>query len=300
MAARRLRLLFAFELVIYAALIAALHARAGLSLAVLLICLPIAMLTIRGLLVLGTFGITAVVGPSPALSPRQWIEMIARELAAFIRFQWLIATHAKNDVPRAASNGPLVVLLHGILCNGAIWRPVVTTLGARSGCSIHTPDIEPDAVTLGEQARTFSAWLKQLVAAHPHKSILIVAHSLGGLIARLSLQADEHPNIRLICVGTPHEGSVCVRVLRSQIGRDLRIGSAALAALRLDAAKIVNIHSPHDNLVIPARGSVLPGADNRAIPGCGHISLVYSKTVADIVCDELARMQSPGAGSGFT
>lgn len=302
MAARRLRLWFAIEFALYCVLIAAIHLRSGASLAVLFLLLPIVMLAARASLVLASFAIASIVTRTPALGAKRRLRMLMREFSAFLQFQWLIATRPRNDWPIAATDpqAPIVVLLHGILCNGAIWRPLVTTLRQRTGCGIRTPDLEPGDATLDEQARVFAAWLKMLATEHRGRDIVIVAHSLGGLVARCALRQEFGARIRLICIGTPHRGSRIARYWRSPIGRDLCVGSTALASLENVPEELLNIHSPHDNLVVPAQGCEVEGARNRTVIGCGHMSLIYSRAVIDMLCAEIGSVQAATHASAFT
>jgi pimeloyl-ACP methyl ester carboxylesterase len=52
------------------------------------------------------------------------------------------------------------------------------------------------------------ALLAQRLAAEPAREINVIAHSMGGLVARIALRSTSGPRIqRLITLGTPHGGS---------------------------------------------------------------------------------------------
>ncbi len=304
MAARRLWLIFAGELSTYALVIALLNAKLGIQIVVLVAAVPVAMLGVRIALVLGSFLFAALVERGPPIGFVAWLKMIALEFLAFLRFQVLIATHPHNDRPASEqeANLPLLVLLHGVYCNGAIWRPIVHDLQRRTGCAIRTPDLEPPLAALEVQARSLAKWLQTAAAVHPARPIIVVAHSLGGLMVRQILL--EHPSVplRAIYVGTPHRGTLIARALRALIGRDLRQKSAALAVLERGALPhdAMNIYTLHDNLVVPASTSELAGVRNRTVIGCGHMALIYSREVRDLLCDEIGRVLSTYRGATAT
>ena len=60
------------------------------------------------------------------------------------------------------------------------------------------------------------------------------------------------------------------QILEDDIGRSVRVG-----------------HSPHDNLVAPQETSVLPWAKNIAIPGRGHVDILGSALLVEILVAEL-------------
>jgi hypothetical protein len=108
--------------------------------------------------------------------------------------------------------------------------------------------------------------------------------------------------LRLVCIATPHRGTLVAQVLPSPIGRDLRRGSFALARLQSAALPhdVVNIYTPHDNLVVPAASSELAGVHNHRLIGCGHMAMIYSPQVRDLLCAEIDRTRSAEPASSAT
>ena len=80
-----------------------------------------------------------------------------------------------------------------------------------SGFTVHMHDYDW-RLNLADLSATFLARLR----ADPADSLLIVAHSMGGLIARSALGAADQARVRrLITLGTPHRGSYgAVQALR--------------------------------------------------------------------------------------
>jgi pimeloyl-ACP methyl ester carboxylesterase len=266
-----------------------------------LLALPVVMLAVRIALVLASFALSEPVADAPRLGARETIRMWRDECVAFFRFQWLImvagdregGTLRKTD---RDSTTPLVVLLHGIFCSGAIWKPVAARLADRIGTDVLTPTLPRVIASIDAQTADFSAWLGQIAASHPRRPIVVIAHSLGGLIARrYALQcANRSPLAALICIGTPHAGSKLAALSRTRIAQDIRPASPSLAMTSGPSAmpSLLNIHATHDNLVIPAASSRLAHARNVAIAGCGHMALVYSPRVFDVIVGAIESVAS--------
>ena len=56
---------------------------------------------------------------------------------------------------------------------------------------------------------------------------------------------------------------------------------------------VTSIYSPHDNLVVPQATSRLSGARNIALPGHGHVGILLSRRLAEILLEELDEARSP-------
>ena len=303
MAAIPLRIALCVELSVYLVLFGTLAWSRSLPLWAVLLLVFLAPLALRVVVVLGTFAFAALAQPSGAsLGIAGWIGMIAREVGGLLRFEHLIRWHPKASAPHATrADAPLVVLLHGIYCSGAVWRPIVAELEARTGCTVWSPDIVPSRADLATQSECFADRLAQAAALHGSQDIIVIAHSLGGLIARLYLTRTlgAVPIRKLICLATPHQGSLMARMLFSPIGRDLRPGSTVLTELAsapsAGTTEIVSYQLERDNLVVPASSACLPGARNIALTGIGHISMIYSRAVVELLVREVLANRSTDA-----
>ncbi len=291
MAAYRLWVELAIEVLVYVVLIIALVAPEDHATALLLI--PVWMLAVRIALVLASFWLSEPLSTAAHLSPSARWRMWICESVALYRFQSLIMSGAGPDrfVPQAANEKPVIVLLHGIFCNGAIWRPLAAALADRTGCEVHTPSMPRVTASLATQVDDFAALLEAQSSSGARREVIVVGHSLGGLIAHRAAMrhGDRLGIVRLICIGTPHGGSEVARLSRTRIARDLRPNSPALARARSNSIEVVNIFAEHDNLVVPAQSSRLCCARNIPIAGCGHMALIYSRKVFEILVQEVAR-----------
>lgn len=206
---------------------------------------------------------------------------------------WLSMTHSAG--PRG--NLRPVLLLHGVLCNRAVWWLLRRRLVAAGFGPVRAVNLEPAHASidlLAIQARQAIVALSAEVSAVP---VVVVAHSMGGLVARAALSAmdqeiDTPPVAQVITLGTPHRGSETARLCRGAACRQMRIGSSWLAALNLErphrrVTAMTSIYSIDDNLVVPRASARLPGSQALAVTGIGHFGLLWSRQVAKLVIQQL-------------
>jgi pimeloyl-ACP methyl ester carboxylesterase len=292
--ARRLLALLVVELALYAWLAIALVDRGWHWLAILALVACLHFLVLRASVVLLGFAIAAVVGqrPLPHLRWRARLRLVLRECRAI----WL--NYALVPVePWLPPEPPLeqVVLVHGILCNRAVWYGFKRRLGSH-GLRARAVTIEPVLGCIDAMADDLA---RQLRAAR--EPVVVVAHSLGGLVTRRMLQ--RHPGARVrgvITIATPHAGSVQAALAFGRAGRSLRRTSAWLRSLAAGPAPEASVprvalYSWHDELVSPPDSCRWSGASECAYAGVGHIDLLWSDEVAATVAGEIGAMLGTGA-----
>ncbi len=104
---------------------------------------------------------------------------------------------------------PLVVVVHGFNSSPQRFEPLVSAL-RESGfpCATYSyPDDQP----IGDSADQLSADLKKFAADSPQRSIALITHSMGGLVARAAIEQSEMDpgNVKtLIMVAPPTQGSL--------------------------------------------------------------------------------------------
>jgi len=122
----------------------------------------------------------------------------------------------------------------------------------------------------------------------------MVAHSMGGLVARAYLRRYGGAKVRrLITVGTPHQGSMLAYLFPGVSLSQLRPRNEWLSELGASATDahppIVSLWSWHDSMVAPQTSSVLERAENIALMGIGHNALLRDPEVFKRVAAEIER-----------
>lgn len=199
----------------------------------------------------------------------------------------------------APAAGPRLVLLHGWFCNAGVWQ-ALRAAWPRQGAAP-----PPIAVTLTpvlgdieRMCRNLSRQLAPLLARR--EPLVLVTHSMGGLVARRWLQQDAVAArlvVGLLTVGTPHAGTRLARLGPGRAATQMRPGSDWLAALAVmgPSCPVCCVWSDTDGFVAPARSALLPHAASVALHGRGHFGLLRDAQLPPLVTDWLARCASPTA-----
>lgn len=183
---------------------------------------------------------------------------------------------------RGAGPGAPILLLPGIYETWRFLRPAAGRLW-RAGHPVHViTALGRNDATLAEAAAIAARHL----AEADLRDVVVVAHSKGGLVARMLLSMpDAGPRIRrVVAVSTPFEGSVLARfvplaAVRALHPRDPEL--SRLVAATADRDRIVSVwgwYDPH----IPG-GCRLEGAHNIIVPVGGHFRLLGSPLVLALV-----------------
>jgi pimeloyl-ACP methyl ester carboxylesterase len=121
--------------------------------------------------------------------------------AAQNRLLGLLLPHGLTD------EKPLVILMHGLDSNRTHWSALAALLGEQGYqvAYFSYPSDQP----LADSAEMFGKEIIALRDQHPNLRINIVAHSMGGVVARAFIEGDSYAGgiDRLIMLGSPNHGS---------------------------------------------------------------------------------------------
>lgn len=209
---------------------------------------------------------------------------ILREGLAFAAHGLLQPFGRASAVPRRRERRAdlrTLVFVHGLGANRAGFLPMQAWLRAcghrrqiawryRSRGSI-------EAIALG---------LKALLDAEVRGGrIDLVAHSMGGLVARVYLQmlGGARRVDRLVTLGTPHFGSHAASFIPSALVRQLLPGSPFLRHLNACPApagvRTLSVVAGRDLLVQPVESSACPFGDVLRFDELGHLELLFRPQV---------------------
>lgn len=179
-----------------------------------------------------------------------------------------------------------VVFIHGFVCNRGLWNPWLAAL-RREGRAFAAVNLEPAFGSIDDYVPIIDAAVRRVAQATGRPPVL-VCHSMGGLAARAWLRrtgADARI-AQVVTIGTPHHGTALAHEGPAVNGRQMRRDSRWLQRLAEDESaerhgRFVCYWSNADNIVLPATTATLVGADNRFVPGVGHVALVEAAVVRD-------------------
>jgi triacylglycerol lipase len=217
--------------------------------------------------------------------------------ASMISSSWTMGFCTFRNRPGTAGTLP-VLLVHGYGCNSGYWHSMSRAL-SRAGIGHYGIDLEPMLASIDQFVPALQARINEICCETGQEQIVIVAHSMGGLVARAYLRDHGAGHIaKVITLGTPHRGTGLARFGAGQNVREmLWTGSAENGRCSdwLDGLSrrediglrplFVSIFSHQDNIVSPQLSSHLPGARNIELNGIGHVALGLDPRVQQVVME---------------
>lgn len=203
-------------------------------------------------------------------------------------------------------NKPLglpVLLIHGYGCNSGYWHPLSKKLSG-VGITHHAIDMEPIFGSIDDYIPLIQQAIVRLCGETGSNRIIILAHSMGGLVARAYLRDHGNSHIaRIITLGTPHHGTVLANCAVGLNSRQMRrFGrfprekpSDWLIALAQSEKHAIytfftSIYSVHDNIIAPQSSCFLSGAKNIPLHGIGHVGLAIHPLCQALILDEIRKI----------
>jgi hypothetical protein len=227
---------------------------------------------------------------------RNLLQALLSEIAAFT---WAVLTMSAHMEPRRPAQqlpeARPVLLLHGIVCNRRVWCALQRRLNAAGFGPIEALDLEP---LLGDIEILVNRAAPELLALQRRCNgarVVIIAHSMGGLLARALLRDLGASAIRrIVTIASPHHGTALVRGLSWPATRQMGRASPWLRSLNAAqegrfAVPIASIYTLEDNMVAPAGSARLHGAELRELRGIGHLGMLRSRRALDCVIATLSQ-----------
>jgi triacylglycerol lipase len=176
------------------------------------------------------------------------------------------------------TSGEVIVMQHGYGHNGAAWFGTARAF-ERMGYRVYTLD-QPMFASIDSMGERLAARIEHVLKATGESQITLIAHSMGGLVARAYLRAHGDARVKqLITLGTPHHGTCHAYLASGTNGRQMRPGNAWLVALAQTQVTVpfTSIYSVHDTIISPQDSSRMPEANNIELTNIGHVSMPSGK-----------------------
>ncbi|MBK8012100.1 MAG: alpha/beta fold hydrolase [Deltaproteobacteria bacterium] len=227
---------------------------------------------------------------------RTRFDLVKAEALAYLKLGLL--TPLKSQVAEQHVDHPSelgVLFVPGVGANGAQFltlkealRPHACGFEAFEYWSFQDP--HETAKRLTAQIRTFRAWCS---------SVLLVGHSLGGVLARLALQSDDAPReVRgFVAICSPLHGTWRSRLaphprLRALAPDHPMMTDLATTAYRLEhfEDRLLTIGGRMDPFVKPTEAAFLDGYPTLLLDDVAHAGSLFDPRVARAVVDLAARL----------
>ncbi len=217
---------------------------------------------------------------------------------------WLPEPQPQPSVLGGPGGLPPVILTHGLYHNASAWLLYRRRLRRAGFADVRT-------YAYPSFFRSFEAIVEGLVQAvqraadsSPTGTVLLVGHSLGGLVVRAACVREALCGrvAGIVTLGAPHQGSTLAGLLAlGRLGRGLRPGGEVLEGVRclpVCSGPALSLYSPMDGMVLPLSGSLLEEREKRAgwteecLPPLSHVGMLYDRRVAELGAEFLLRAAS--------
>ena len=205
------------------------------------------------------------------------------------RMPWR-ASAVEDHLPKTSRGLRGVVFIHGYLCNRGMWNPWMKRLFKLDRAFVAV-SLEPVFSNLDDYVPEVERAVRRIEAATGLAPV-IVAHSMGGLVARAWLRSRAaHKRsdgtaeaARLITIGTPHCGTWLAGLARTPNARQMRVASPWMTDLAGKEAttlseSITSWWSECDQIVYPSPTAVFPGSEAKQLRATGHIALTSREEI---------------------
>ena len=226
------------------------------------------------------------------------IGRLAEARALLVVYTWgqlLQPWLAPRDPARIEPGILPVLFVHGIYCNAGVWCRLLRELKQRGSGNLFTMNLEPPLAGIDHFARQLGERVEEICRAATVDKVIVVAHSMGGLVARawVARLGGAARTARLVTIASPHHGSLIARRAPGRCAGELAPDGPWLERLRADearAAKVatLSVFSRGDELVLPQESSRLEEARNVELERRGHLELLLAPEVLRLLAGEIA------------
>jgi triacylglycerol esterase/lipase EstA (alpha/beta hydrolase family) len=236
---------------------------------------------------------------SAPLGAPGFVRLAAGEALAFLRTwfagQLLQPWLAPRDPGRIVRGVVPVLFVHGIYCNAGVWYRLLAFLRGAGTPNLFCVNLAPPLAGIDHFAAQLARRAGQVCQACGTQRIIVVAHSMGGLVARAwrARLGGQALAACMVSIATPHRGSRLAGLVPGRCAAEMVPGGEWLARLEADEAGLPGVSSScifswHDSLVAPQDSALLPGAQAMELERLGHMQLLLEPAVHREVAAQIA------------
>lgn len=232
------------------------------------------------------------------ISRTRWVWAATREAgASFLTYE----LYPLGVLPRLslrfwgnAGDGRVPILfLHGVFHNPSTFTWIRRRLRREGFCDFGEINLFNSLRPIEHNARRVALAVEKLCARNRSSKIDIVAHSMGGIVARYYVQklgGDKYVR-NLVTIATPHQGIPWAKYSVFPGIREIAPGHPTLKALQKAPlprrTQSIAISGEMDILMRPPGCDNWPGVRNIRLKDVGHAGLLFSERVVQILVSHL-------------
>lgn len=209
------------------------------------------------------------------------------EQRALMRQGWLIASAGlRRSIKRRPKSRACAVFAHGFMAGAAVMDPLRRSVSENLGIDTVAFDYGPLA-SFDRTAKRLASVARMASAGRP---LVLIGHSLGGLLARHAVEFEALSPKLLLSIATPHQGTERATGVPGSLGRALRPNSDILANLpSTSRVPHVALVAGADTVVVPLASAAASGAVVHTLPSVGHNEILFHTEAHAIVCDSIRK-----------
>lgn len=209
---------------------------------------------------------------------------------------WAVVKHDKKDpIKMSKSHRPYILCVHGFYMNSSCFYGLRQTLAAQ-GFDSWAIDMGKPYIPPQVYVERYAQAIQEIISIDPERKIVVVAHSMGGLITRLVLQ--RHPELAthiglVITLGSPHLGTASVTrfaltwTKKMFYSKGNFINQLPSFNELIPETKVITIASKQDLIVYPYTYSHLPATERIDLEWVSHGGLLTKQDCQDMIVDLL-------------
>lgn len=225
-------------------------------------------------------------------SPANFVRSFFYDAFAFLSFLILFRYWSWKKTPKKnlANDGLPILLIHGYGHDSGAWvylMPIFTQWGIGP---IYTIDLGSANKSIIDYAKRIQEMAKAITYETNKTDLFLIGYSMGGLAASYYAfhLAQENTIKGIITLGTPLNGTKTAKLGYGACCQEMAYQSPFVEELKIKIANnqkipFWHIGSHSDTIVFPAASAWLQGKNSQNIffEEKGHLSLLYSKRIAD-------------------
>jgi len=190
-----------------------------------------------------------------------------------------------------------VILVHGLYHNASAWTLFGRRLKRAGFKNIFPFQYNSWTARFEDILQDLEKYIEEVEALFPGQKVVLVGHSLGGLLCRALMEgptAHRRRALGLVTLGTPHHGSKLAALGPGGLSQRLTHHGPIIAWIEKNTVDVTSrpaipktaLYSPIDNMVLPADALLPPEGDWKAVmtsPICHVFMLFHHKTILQVI-----------------
>lgn len=236
----------------------------------------------------------------------QWGISLGKEAGAGIIATELYPLGLLTNIPtlpvrhRDRFSNTAVLFLHGVFHNRSAFTYMKNRLAWEGVAQFYDFNLFSTIFPIPKLAARVAKTVEKIKTKGKAERIVIVAHSMGGIIARYYLQKLQRDGeiTTLVTMGTAHQGTYLSRLSPLPYLKELAPGSRVLDAINScpppQTTKAVNLYGSHDWILQPKKVAMWEGIENHELTGIGHLGILFSRRAAKKIIHHLDPLPETG------